>query len=142
MLSAAAVLVCALELLYRPATSFPPIVLLDTRPDDVTVTAEAFVRRNPDTIYLMTTSSVFREAQRGNQDALRKVASILVHEEWHLKHGPNEGRAYEAQLVALMRMGLHEGRPVFNEVRQTMLKVRKVEKQRARPQPVTLTATR
>jgi hypothetical protein len=140
MLSAAAVLVCALELLYRSSSSFPPIVLLDTRPDDVTVTAEAFVRRNPDAIFLMTTTPAFRDAQRGNNDALRKIASILVHEEWHLRYGPSEKHAYEAQLTALMRMGLSDGRPVFNSVRATMIKVLQAEKKRARP--VAITAAR
>jgi hypothetical protein len=140
MLSAAAVLVCALELLGRPASDFPPIVLIDTRPDDVTVTAEAFVRRGPDTIYLMTSTPIFREAQRGRDDALKKIASIVVHEEWHIKNGPDERRAYEAQLVALMRLGLTEGRPIFNQVRATMLAVLKAEKKRA--QPVAITAAR
>ncbi|MBM3819390.1 MAG: hypothetical protein FJW14_10310 [Acidimicrobiia bacterium] len=140
MLSAAAVLVCALELLYRSQANFPPVILLDTRPPDVTVTAEAFVRRNPDAVFLMTTTAVFRDARRGDGDALRKIASILVHEEWHLRHGPNERRAYEAQLTALMAMGLREGRPVFNEVRTTLLKVVAAEKKRARP--VAITAAR
>jgi hypothetical protein len=140
MLNAAAVLVCALELLGRPAGSFPPIVLIDTRPDDVTVTAEAFVRRGPDTIYLITSSRAFRDAQIGMPDALRKIASILVHEEWHIRKGPAERGAYEAQLTALMAMGVREGRPVFNQVRATLLAVTKAEKKRA--QPVAVTAAR
>jgi hypothetical protein len=134
MLSAAAVLVCALDLLARPASSFPPIVLLDTRPADVTATAEGFVRRDPDTIYLMTTSSVFRMAQAGNTDALKKLASILVHEEWHIRNGPDERGAYQAQLGALYLLGVDPGRPLANEVRQSMRVVLAVQK-RAGQQP-------
>src|SRR5262245_44526384 len=98
MMSAAAVLVCALGLLGRSPSSFPPIVLLDTRPADITPTAEAFVRRGPDTIYLLTTTVAFRKAQAANKDALKKLASVLVHEEWHVRNGPDERGAYQAQL--------------------------------------------
>jgi hypothetical protein len=120
MMSAAAVVVCALGLLGRTASNFPPIVLLDTRPADVTVTAEAFVRHDPATIYLMTTSVAFRKAQAGNKDALKKLASMLVHEEWHLRNGPDERGAYQAQLAALYLLGVDPGRPLANEVRQSM----------------------
>lgn len=34
-----------------------------------------------------------------------RLASILVHEAWHLHHGPNETGAYEAQIAFLMRNG-------------------------------------
>jgi len=37
--------------------------------------------------------------------ALRKLASILVHEEWHLRHGADERAAYHAQLRELLRLG-------------------------------------
>src|SRR5687767_10092544 len=119
----AAVLVCALEMLFRSAATFPPIVLIDTRPADVSAAAEAFVRRNPDTIYILTSSFTFRAAEAGDRGALQKLASILVHEEWHLKHGPDERGAYQAQLTALLSLGLRDGRPVFDEVRKSMLAV-------------------
>jgi hypothetical protein len=38
--------------------------------------------------------------------ALAKIASIIVHEEWHLRHGLDEGGAYDAQLLTLTRIGL------------------------------------
>jgi len=102
LLTAAAVLVCALDLLGRP---MPPIVLLDVRPPDVSRYAEGFVRRNPDTIYVLTQTTVFEDARRGNNQALRKIASILVHEAWHLRHGADETGAYQAQLMELLRLG-------------------------------------
>lgn len=120
MASAAAVLVCVLNLLGRP---MPPIVLLDVLPPDASRNAEAFVRRNPDTIYLMTTTSVFDDARRGRLQAWKKLASILVHEEWHLRYGPDERGAYQAQLIELMRLGEAPGRPNFNGVFRSMLAV-------------------
>jgi hypothetical protein len=106
MLSAAAVVVCALELLGRTPHSAPHIMFLNSPPPGVSWNAEAFVVRNPDTIYLITSSRVFRDAMSvhnkdENLDAFRKIASIIVHEEWHLKNGPDERGAYLAQLTRL-----------------------------------------
>ena len=117
MATAAAVLVCVLNLIGRP---MPPIVLLDTRPADVSPRAEAFVRRNPDTIYLLTMTDVYEDAKRRELQALRKLASILVHEETHLRHGPDERRAYESQLMELLRLGETPERPVYRGVAKAM----------------------
>ena len=138
----ATVLVCALEMLFRSAATFPPIVLIETRPDDVSAAAEAFVRRNPDTIYVLTSSTTFRWAQAGDRSALQKLASILVHEEWHLKHGPDEREAYQAQLTTLLSLGLREGRPVFDEVRKSMLAVLATQKHAHRQPGVVVVAAR
>src|SRR5688572_5165649 len=51
MTPAATVLVCALELLGRSPSSFPPIKLLDVRPAHASVNAEAFVATGVNTIY-------------------------------------------------------------------------------------------
>jgi hypothetical protein len=120
MASPAAVLVCVLNLLGRP---MPPIVLLDVLPPEASRNAEAFVRRNPDTIYLMTTTAVFADAQYGDRRAWKKLASILVHEEWHLRHGPDERGAYRAQLLELIRLGEPPGRPLYSGVVRAMLTV-------------------
>jgi len=120
MLSAAAVLVCVLNLLGRP---MPPIVLLDRHPADASPNAEAFVRHHPDTIYLLTTTSVFADARRGERQAWKKLASILVHEEWHLRHGPDERGAYRAQLIELLRLGETPSRPNYRGVVRAMLAV-------------------
>ena len=132
MLSAAAVIVCALDLLARSPATFAPIVLIDTRPEDVSSTAEAFVRRDPDTIYVLTSTPVFRAAQAGQRDALLKVASILVHEQWHIQHGADEEGAYQTQLMTLYMMGVPFNRPVAAEVRRSMFVVMKARK-RAEP---------
>jgi len=117
MTTAAAVLVCVLGMIGRP---LPPIVLLDERPRDASHNAEAFVRRNPDTIYLLTQTDVFINARRGSTRALKKLASILVHEEWHLRHNADERTAYEAQLYELLRLGELPDQPLYRGVARAM----------------------
>ena len=128
MSSAALVVVCALSLLGRSPLQLPPIELLDVRPAAVSPTAEAFVGRNPDVIYLLTDSPVFRAAQRAeaargrcwDRESLRKIASVIVHEEWHLAHGPDERGAYEAQLMALALLGAGPGSKQHYYVKRSM----------------------
>jgi hypothetical protein len=114
MWSAATVVVCALELLGRSAGTFPPIVLVDEPPRDASSYVEGFVQAGDPTIYLVTSSRVFRAAQSsrnrcGNRNATRKLASVIVHEEWHVRHGADERAAYLAQLTALTAMGAGRG---------------------------------
>ena len=125
MWTAETVLVCALALLPRQATGFPPIVLLDSRPADVSVNAEAFVRRGDPRIYLLTDTPSFRRARQATHrcdelQALRKIASVVVHEEWHVRHPGDERGAYDAQLMALLATGAAPGNPLFAEVRRSM----------------------
>jgi hypothetical protein len=125
MWSAATVLVCALELLGRSAESFPPIALVEVRPSDVSTRTDGFVRMHDDTIYLATYSPAFERARRaeykcGDLDALRRIASVLVHEEWHVQNGPDERGAYQAQLMALMMLDAGPGNPVYAGVRRAM----------------------
>src|SRR5688572_19978195 len=108
MRTAASVLVCVLEMLGRNPNTLPPIVLLELRPPDVSIRADAFVREGDTTIYLITSNPTFQRLQRskdfcGNRDALRKLASVLIHEEWHVRNGSDEKGAYIAQLTALIR---------------------------------------
>src|SRR5689334_18197439 len=98
MLAATAVVVCALELLGRPANTVPPIVFLSAPPPGASPSVEALALRNPDRIVFVTSTEIFREAQTGDvrqcdKDPIRKIASIIVHEEWHLLHGADERSA-------------------------------------------------
>jgi hypothetical protein len=55
-------------------------------------------------IFVYTRSRVFRCASVSHRDqgqCLLKVASIIVHEAWHLRNGPDEVGAYEAQIIFL-----------------------------------------
>src|SRR5262245_25684174 len=109
MLSPAAVVVCALGLLGRSPSSTAPIRLIDSPPPGISPNAEAFVSRDQDVIFVITSTDAFRLARRddvdGSRDALRKIASIIVHEEWHLRFGHDEQGAYLAQLTALAALG-------------------------------------
>jgi len=110
MLTAAAVLACALDLLGRSPSTAPPIEFVSTIPPGVSRNAQAFLRRDPDVIVFVTSSEPFRRAQQGPheigyRDGCRMIASVLVHEEWHLRHGNNEEGAYLAQLTTLAAIG-------------------------------------
>ncbi|HZM91767.1 MAG TPA: hypothetical protein VFB92_00025 [Vicinamibacterales bacterium] len=137
MWSAATILVCALDLLGRSAPSLPPIAFVDTRPPDVSERAEAFVRIGDPTIYLLTSSALFKEAQSsrekcGGFHALRKLASVIVHEEWHVRHGTDERGAYEAQLTALASMSAGLGTAVYGDVIRAMRAAVETQKRMAR----------
>jgi hypothetical protein len=125
MTSAAAVLVCALEVLGRSPGSLPRIEVLDKRPSTLSSNAAAFVNHRENVIYLIGSASAFQEAREarsrcGNLEALKVVASVIVHEEWHLRHGFDEAGAYHAQLMALHKLGLGPGTATYAGVQRAM----------------------
>ena len=125
MWTAATVIVCALDLLGRSAGTFPPIRLIDGPPPGASANVEGFVLSGDRTIYLVTSSSAFRDAETsqsrcGNRAAIRKIASVLVHEEWHVRNGPDERGAYLAQLTALAALGAGQNTRQYGEVRRAM----------------------
>jgi hypothetical protein len=135
MLTAAAVVVCALDLLGRSPHSTVPIRFLDTPPPGASRNVEAFIMRRPDTIYLITSSEAFRDAARGrgdprSNDGCRKIASIIVHEEWHLRYGDDEEGAYLAQLTTLMRLNADSA--TLTTVRRSMDAVRASQRLRSK----------
>ena len=127
MSSAELVLVCALSVLGRAPSTFPPIQLVDTRPPGMSPGAEAFVQTGVRKIFLLTTSEVFRAAQARTKCSayreVRKLASVLIHEEWHILHPGDEEGAYVAQLTTLASLGLGYSHPVFADVRRSMQQV-------------------
>jgi hypothetical protein len=115
------VLVCALTLLHRSVASFPPIELVDSRPPYVSANADAYVPVDHARIYLITASPAFTRARRavyrcGDLNAIRKIASVLIHEEWHVRHGSDEAGAYAAQLSTLISLDAGPGHPLYHEV--------------------------
>jgi hypothetical protein len=132
MLSATAVVVCALGLLGRSSPGTVPIKLLDHAPPGASQFVQGFLTREPDTIWLVTSTSHFRDAQRGDPDALRQIASVIVHEEWHVLRGPDEKGAYEAQLTTLTFLGASSN--LIGVVRKSMAVVL-AEQKRARRKP-------
>lgn len=128
MWTAASVLACALTVLGRSQQSLPPIELIDVAPPGVSVGAEAYVGKDTGTIYLITSSSIFQNALNDRKHCtdsvtMRKLASILAHEEWHIRHGPDERAAYEHQLITLIRLGVLPGSGVYRSVQVSMLRV-------------------
>src|SRR5688572_13319874 len=114
MSAAGIVLLCALDLLGRSPKSLPPIEILSERPPYASTNVDAFADLRQGVIYLIAWAPSFRRAQSAQTsdaecrdlDSLKMVASIIVHEEWHLTHGPDEEGAYFAQLMALQLLGL------------------------------------
>jgi hypothetical protein len=144
MWSAPVVLACALDLLGRSA-DLPPIQFVEAPPPGVSRYAEAFTRRDSDTIYLITSSVVFMRAQKasprcGDFESVRKLASIIVHEEWHVRHGPDERGAYEAQLTTLTALGAGMQTATYDHVVRSMARV--LQAQRWSTPPASIQANR
>jgi hypothetical protein len=139
MWPAETVLVCALSLLHRSVGSFPPIEFVETRPGYVSANVDGYVAHGQARIYLITTSPAFDRARRalykcGEFDALRKIASVLVHEEWHVRNGSDESGAYMAQLATLAYLGAGPGHPLYRDVARSMRAVVQRSRQ-GRPDP-------
>jgi hypothetical protein len=137
MWTAEAVLICALEMLGRTATTLPPIKFVAVPPPGVPATAEAYVDTNRKAIHLITSSPVFRRAQNARWRcsevaAIRKLASVLVHEEWHVRNGPSETGAYQAQLMTLLLLHADPGDTDFQAVRRAMRTVTARQKEAVR----------
>ena len=125
MWTAEVVLLCALEILGRSAASFPPIELVATAPAHASPGVEAYVGPRDKKIYLVTTSAAFRRQMASNTRcgdlmAARKLASVLIHEELHIRENADERTAYQAQLLRLVMMGSGVGTPPYQEVFRAM----------------------
>jgi len=130
MQSAAAIIACALSLLGRSERTMPPITLVEAPPKHASIQAEAFVSLPDPHIYVVTTSPTFQEAMRSRSSCsensvMKKLSSILAHEEWHLLHGTDESGAYYAQLTTLLRLGVQPDNSVYLGVQRSMLAVLK-----------------
>jgi len=85
-----------------------PFVLISELPRTVSPGAEAWTVNDEHgkggRIFIYTRSGTFRCASvpRSDQDrCLLKIASVIVHEAWHLRNGRDEVAAYDAQLIFL-----------------------------------------
>ena len=130
MLSAAAVIACALSVLGRSEQSMPPIVVVQAPPKHASIQAEAFVSLPDPHIYIVGTSPTFLDAMAARSGCkesgtMKKLASILVHEEWHLRNGTDESGAYYAQLTTLLTLGVPPDNNMYRSVQRSMLAVLK-----------------
>lgn len=126
MSTASLVLMCALELLGRKPEQLPPIEILLDRPRAVSSSAAAFADLEMGIVYLIASASPFVEAQSAplercaERGEFKLLASVVVHEVWHVLHGANEAQAYEAQLMALLRLGVDPAAPMYVAVQRAL----------------------
>ena len=124
MWTAPAVFVCALGLLGRSEQNFPSTQLVETAPLTASRYAAAYVARDDHPhIVVITSTAAFTNARHarsecGDLEAIREIAGVLAHEEWHLKHGPDEEGAYDAQLTTLVFVGAHQDGALYHKVLQ------------------------
>jgi hypothetical protein len=122
----------ALRLLGWSGDDVPRIELVATKPPDATATADAFVRFNENgsampIVYVRTDTTVYREAAEQDYQALVRLAGILAHERWHVRHGQDEIGAYTAQ-ISIMEY-LHANSMHLAQIRRAL---RHVQLQRRR----------
>jgi len=138
--SAEAVFVCALGLLGRSASSLPPVNFVEHAPPGASALAQGYVLRTaPQQITLVTSTEAFTNARSAvtpclDVEALREIASVIVHEEWHVRHGPGEAAAYDAQLTALLSFGAEQDGALYHKIFRAKLAVVAAERRNARAQ--------
>lgn len=146
MWTAESVFMCALGLLARSPQSFPPTQLVETAPVGVSRQAAAYIRRGDAHIVLITSTAAFVNARRagtqcGDLDAIREIAGVLAHEEWHLRHGADEEGAYDAQLTALLFVGAEPDGGLYHKVKQAKSTVLAAARRAAQTVTVARSAT-
>ena len=123
------VFVCALSLLGRSPAQFPSVQFVEKAPAGVSPLAAAYVNPGRDPhIVIITSTSAFLAARSASPvchdvEAIREIAGVLVHEEWHERHGADEEGAYDAQLTALLSMGANDDDALFHKVKKAKLAV-------------------
>jgi len=60
------------------------------------------------TIYIAAWSKPYKQAAKGDRNALLFLASAVAHEIWHIENGADERQAYDEQIRVLRRMGASE----------------------------------
>jgi hypothetical protein len=94
--------------LAGPHVAKLPIALTSLKPDNASAGAQAWTTVDLDgtanRIFVFTGSPAFRCAKQSkdNSQCRVKLASVIVHEAWHFKHGSNEAEAYSAQLLFML----------------------------------------
>ena len=137
MWSVETVLVCALALLGRSERTFPPVEFVDHAPFGVSASAQAYVHGPDARIALITSTEAFTNARRTlypctDVAAIREIAGVLAHEEWHVQHGPDEESAYNAQMTTLLAVGARQDSPLYQKILRSKLAVLAASKRNAR----------
>ena len=99
-------------LLAGPSIAGLPIVLAKVPPAEASRGVEAWMLpgqdQTPAQIVVYSGSGVFRcasDPDRLDDQCLLRLASTIIHEAWHCRHGVDEAGAYEAQIAFLMTHG-------------------------------------
>jgi hypothetical protein len=124
-------LASAVMLLGWSGNDVPHIEVVNARPSDRTPTAEAWVRFDANgqaipVVYVRSDTEVYRDALAKDYQALVRLAGILAHERWHLRHGRDESGAYDVQLSTMQY--LHADAAQLAEVRRALMQVRRGRK--------------
>jgi hypothetical protein len=119
--SAETIFVCALALIGRSEAQFPAVQFVDKPPSGVSSLAQGYTQDTDRRIVIVTSTSAFMRARRSNDrcgdlEALREIAGVLAHEEWHVRHGADERGAYDAQLTALLLAGGEQNDALYHKV--------------------------
>jgi hypothetical protein len=101
----------------------PRIEVVDRKPADATGTVEGWVRFNENgsaipVIYVRADTEVYRDAVTNDYQALVRLAGILAHERWHLRHGQDEVGAYTVQLSTMEH--LHANGMQLSQIRKAL----------------------
>ena len=99
-------------LLAGPSAAGLPIVLAAVLPDGASRGVEGWVlyahEGDAGRIVVYSGSATFRcasDPSRLDYQCLLRVASTIIHEAWHYRHGPGEAPAYDAQIAFLTMRG-------------------------------------
>ena len=125
----------AIRLLGWSRADTPQIVLVTNKPREVSAMAEAWVRftdtgRAVPIIYVWSGNEMFRDAVSGNYQALVRLAGVLVHERWHVRHGRDHVGAYNAQLSMMQYLGANSMH--MADVRKALVRAEQQAKKSAR----------
>jgi len=83
------------------------IITISKRPEFVSKNAEAYAL-GKGFIYILTDTPLYKNASRGDGEAIIKLASVIAHEQVHADGVADEKAAYEQQLTILRRMNAPE----------------------------------
>lgn len=87
-------------------STMPPIVMFDRAPQGgITANTEAFHIAGEKQIFITTFSATYKAALRGDQDAIKKLASAIAHEQVHVMQGADEREPYAKQIQVLKQLG-------------------------------------
>ena len=126
-------------MLGRSERTFPLVEFVDHAPLGVSASAQAYVHAPDARIVVITSTEAFSNARRTQHAcaavaAIREIAGVPTHEEWHLRHGPDEESAYDAQLTTLLAVGARQDSALYHQVLEAKLAVVAASRRNARAQ--------